>query len=603
MRTDRTAQPIERWSDLWRPDLAGRVVLWATQPRDTLGLALRSLGYSANSANPAEIQEAADHLVELAPHAIWLEEADSSAPWLIEDDAVAAMGWAFDFWALKRPASRRPMSCPLTGPCCGNDNFVIPAHSTNKDAAEALINFLLRPEIAAQVIEANYYPMAHETARAYVDPAIRDDPVVYPTNEALAHAELQMPLSEEGRSNRTRRLYSFCLPSHNRTVMKLLPLHDRATSASQAQRAMSLRHKILLLLLAIMVPIALLLSSGIYHFVANNERSVWQSRSPTRPRSPPPRFTTSWCESRIFCMWSVRMNTMSSRNTANYSTPILQITRQYWRSSSRIHREEVSATPSATNRYWAISLPCRSRGGLPWQGWRHVRGRPSGCCGQRSGTSSWRRRRQVAGRSPQCVMDILWDVVGNISFGKSGHAYVVTADGGIIAHPDPAVVLAHTTLQDRPELFLQTTTPDTWSGNYELRRDCRPERGPAIPGTDWTIVAEVPISEAQSTSRLAVTFLFGVLLFGTLVIAPISLGAASSCHPAVGHSPSRRWRSQAATSTIASTCLQRDEIGQLAADFNVMVGELQARNVELSAKTDALSAEVIEHQATARCAR
>ncbi|MCB0022900.1 MAG: ABC transporter substrate-binding protein, partial [Caldilinea sp.] len=87
---------------------------------------------------------------------------------------------------------------PADGAMLWNDNFVIPAHSTNKDAAEALINFLLRPEIAAQVIEANYYPMAHETARAYVDPAIRDDPVVYPTNEALAHAELQMPLSEEG---------------------------------------------------------------------------------------------------------------------------------------------------------------------------------------------------------------------------------------------------------------------------------------------------------------------------------------------------------------------------------------------------------------------
>ncbi|MCB0038107.1 MAG: spermidine/putrescine ABC transporter substrate-binding protein [Caldilinea sp.] len=198
VRTDRTEQPIERWSDLWRPDLAGRVVLWATQPRDTLGLALRSLGYSANSVNPAEIQEAADRLVELAPNAIWLKDADSSASSLIEGDAVAAMGWAFDFWALQEAGVPAGYVLPADGAMLWNDNFVIPAHSTNKVAAEALINFLLRPEIAAQVIEANYYPMAHETARAYVDPAIRDDPVVYPTNEALAHAELQMPLSEEG---------------------------------------------------------------------------------------------------------------------------------------------------------------------------------------------------------------------------------------------------------------------------------------------------------------------------------------------------------------------------------------------------------------------
>ncbi len=198
VRTDRVSPPIERWSDLWRPDLAGRVVLWSTQPRDTLGFALRSLGYSANTSDPAQIQEAADHLMELAPRAIWLEDAESSAPWLIEGDAAAAMGWAFDFWALQEAGVPAAYVLPADGAMLWNDNFVIPAQSANKDAAETLINFLLRPDIAARVIEANYYPMAHETVRALLDPAIGNDPVIYPEREALANAELQMPLTIDG---------------------------------------------------------------------------------------------------------------------------------------------------------------------------------------------------------------------------------------------------------------------------------------------------------------------------------------------------------------------------------------------------------------------
>lgn len=198
VRTDRIATPISRWSDLWRPELAGRMVFWATQPRDMLGLALHALGYSANSENPDEIDAAAAHLAELAQSAIWLDDADSSAPWLLDGAAVAAMGWAYDYWALQEAGVPAAYILPDDGAMLWNDNFVIPAHSPNKAAAERFIDFLLRPEIAARVIEANYYPMAHETARSFVSPEIRVDPVMYPNSRDLRNAELQVPLSADG---------------------------------------------------------------------------------------------------------------------------------------------------------------------------------------------------------------------------------------------------------------------------------------------------------------------------------------------------------------------------------------------------------------------
>jgi len=198
VRTDRISTPIARWSDLWRPEYAGRVVFWTTQPRDMLGLALHALGYSANSENSVEIDAAAAYLTELAPSAIWLDDADSSASLLLDGDAVAAMGWAYDYWTLLEAGVPAAYILPADGAMLWNDNFVIPAHSPNKAAAERFIDFLLRPEIAAQVIEANYYPMAHETARSFVDPELQADPVMYPDGSDLRNAELQVPLSPDG---------------------------------------------------------------------------------------------------------------------------------------------------------------------------------------------------------------------------------------------------------------------------------------------------------------------------------------------------------------------------------------------------------------------
>lgn len=203
VRTDLVEQPFGRWSDLWAPEYAGRVILWTSVPRDTLGVALHALGYSANSEDPGELEEAQARLLELAPHAIWLDDEETSAPWLIDGTAVAAVGWAYDYWAVQEAGVPVAYVLPKEGALLWNDNFVIPASSHNQEAVAALIDFLLRPEIAAQLINANYYPMAHDTARALTDEAIRDDPVIYPESSDLHHAELEMPLTPEGQRLQT----------------------------------------------------------------------------------------------------------------------------------------------------------------------------------------------------------------------------------------------------------------------------------------------------------------------------------------------------------------------------------------------------------------
>src|SRR5262245_55497663 len=63
-RSDRLKQPLTSWSDLWDPRYAGKVGMWPIQ-RDVIGIALKSLGYSANSENPRELEAALKQLLKL----------------------------------------------------------------------------------------------------------------------------------------------------------------------------------------------------------------------------------------------------------------------------------------------------------------------------------------------------------------------------------------------------------------------------------------------------------------------------------------------------------------------------------------------------------
>ncbi len=199
VRGDLADEPITRWADMWNPHYAGKVANWAVTPRYTLGAALRSLGYSVNSEDPAELEQALGRLRELKSNSIWItDDMHSVAPLLVSGEAVMALGWSEDVWLAQAENENIVYVLPEEGTILWGDNFVIPANSPNKYTAELFLNFLLRPQISAQIVNGNYYPMANEAAREFIDPEILNDPVVYPTNDEMKNATLLLPLSSAG---------------------------------------------------------------------------------------------------------------------------------------------------------------------------------------------------------------------------------------------------------------------------------------------------------------------------------------------------------------------------------------------------------------------
>jgi spermidine/putrescine-binding protein len=194
-RRDLVHGPITRWADLWDERYRGRVAIWEIA-HDTLPIALKSLGYLANSSDPGELNAALRHLIDLKPHAILVPgDTPSVAPLLSSGQAVLAVGWAYDALASQEANPDIAYVLPEEGSILWSESYLIPANSPSRYTAEVFINFLLRPDISARLVNETFYANANEAARSLIDPALLNNPIVFPPEDALQNAEIVLPFS------------------------------------------------------------------------------------------------------------------------------------------------------------------------------------------------------------------------------------------------------------------------------------------------------------------------------------------------------------------------------------------------------------------------
>src|SRR5690606_37335082 len=65
------------------------------------------------------------------------------------------------------------------------DMLAIPADAKNVEAAHVFLDYLMRPEVIAEIGNFTQFPTGNAAAVALADEALRNDPGVYPTPEVL----------------------------------------------------------------------------------------------------------------------------------------------------------------------------------------------------------------------------------------------------------------------------------------------------------------------------------------------------------------------------------------------------------------------------------
>jgi spermidine/putrescine transport system substrate-binding protein len=200
VRTDLVKKPVEHWVDLWDPEVGGRVAVWPIQ-HSLIPIALMADGHAADSVDPDDLQDAAARLGWLRDHAILVANEEATIiPYLVSGQAVAAYGWAYDADQAARQSAPIAYVLPSEGTIIWQDLFVVPASSPNQPGAERFLDFILRPEISARIIEESRYAMANEAAMDLLDPATRDNPLIFPPPADLVNATSLPPRSAEGQA-------------------------------------------------------------------------------------------------------------------------------------------------------------------------------------------------------------------------------------------------------------------------------------------------------------------------------------------------------------------------------------------------------------------
>lgn len=192
--------PVKRWADLWDEQYAGKVAISVSYPREAIGMTLKSLGYSANSEKPAELDAALAKLLQLQlePAFLYRYYPDFGTPAMASDKVLIAVGFSGDLLESQGKNLAVEYILPEEGLLLWGDTFVVPAKSRNQAAAELFINFILRPEISAKIANMKYYASTNEAAGAYIDPEILKNTAIYPTDTMLMKAEIIQALSPEG---------------------------------------------------------------------------------------------------------------------------------------------------------------------------------------------------------------------------------------------------------------------------------------------------------------------------------------------------------------------------------------------------------------------
>ncbi|MGX7419310.1 ABC transporter substrate-binding protein [Carnobacterium gallinarum] len=188
-------EDIQHWDDLWRPELKNNVML-IDGAREVLGLSLNSLGYSLNSKNMNQLNEASAKLSDLTPN-IKAIVADEIKMYMVQEESSVAVTFSGEAAEMLQNNKNLHYVIPSEGSNLWFDNFVIPKTAKNKEAAYAFINFMLEPKNAAQNAEYIGYSTPNKAAMQYLPKEIAKDEQLYPSDETMSRLEVYKDLGSK----------------------------------------------------------------------------------------------------------------------------------------------------------------------------------------------------------------------------------------------------------------------------------------------------------------------------------------------------------------------------------------------------------------------
>ncbi len=188
--------PVNSWDLILKPENLEKLkscgVAFLDAPSEVYATVLHYLGKDPNSTNPKDYTDAAnDLLLKLRPSIRYFHSSQYIND-LANGDVCVAIGWSGDVLQAANRAKEAKngvnvaYTIPKEGALAYFDMFAVTADAKNKDAAYKFLDYLMKPDVIANISDFVYYANANKAATPLVKAEVRDNPSIYPPADIRA---------------------------------------------------------------------------------------------------------------------------------------------------------------------------------------------------------------------------------------------------------------------------------------------------------------------------------------------------------------------------------------------------------------------------------
>jgi putrescine transport system substrate-binding protein len=184
--------PVDSWSLVFNPEYASQLadcgISFLDSPTDMLQSAMAYLGIDPTSTDPADLEKAAEALMAVREYVRYFHSSQYISD-LANGEVCVSIGFSGDVFIAAERAEEAGQgieiayAVPREGAQQWFDMMAIPADAPNPEAAHAFINFVMQPQITADITNYVWYANANAASMELVDAAIAEDPAIFPPKE------------------------------------------------------------------------------------------------------------------------------------------------------------------------------------------------------------------------------------------------------------------------------------------------------------------------------------------------------------------------------------------------------------------------------------
>ena len=199
--TKKVKEPIDSWDVLFNGDYKGQIIMQDSM-RDSFMVALKYLGYSLNTQDEKEINEAAE-LLKKQKDDVESYLVDEARDEVVAENATMAVVYSGEAYLGHDFNPDLEYVVPKEGSNLWVDSWIVTKNCKNTENAKKFLDFLCRDDVAYANFEYIYYSTPNKAAVDMMDDDLRNNPAIVPTDDSIKDCEVYEAFDEK-----TTSLYS-----------------------------------------------------------------------------------------------------------------------------------------------------------------------------------------------------------------------------------------------------------------------------------------------------------------------------------------------------------------------------------------------------------